>query len=325
METTIESFFEHEPTSGLQRFADDVRRGLSGNPKSIPSFYFYDRAGSRLFEKICEQPEYYCTRAETEILERHARYIVEQCPDPVQIVELGSGSSIKTRVLLEAFVDAQTRTTYVPIDISREILAESAAELDRLFPPLAVKPVVASYEIGMDSVNPADGSVLLVWLGSSIGNFERDAAKKFLSRLRLRLSPGDGLLLGVDLIKDSTLLEAAYNDRAGVTAEFNRNLLVRINRELGGTFNHEKFGHRAIYNPREERIEMYLVSLRPQQVYIGALDMTFAFQEGERIHTENSYKYHADEIAALAGEFGVDDLRQWFDSGRLFSLNLFQV
>jgi len=309
----------------LRRFAADVRRGFSRFPKSLPCVYFYDRTGSQLFERICRQPEYYCTRAETEILEEHSRDIVMKCPDPVQVVELGSGNSAKTRMLLEAFVRARVRATYVPIDISADILVESAAKLDRLFPSLVVKPVVARYEEGIEKVDPNNGHILLLWLGSSIGNFERKAAKKFLTELRDQLLRGDRLLLGVDLIKDRTLLDAAYNDNAGVTAAFNLNLLARINRELGGGFDLERFGHLAFFNSEEGRIEMYIVSLYEQQVFIRDLNMTVMFHEGEKIHTENSYKYHPEEIGDLAEAFSGPTRWQWFDSRRLFSLNLFEA
>jgi len=311
--------------SALHQFGADVRRGLGGSPKSIPCIYFYDRTGSRLFEEICRQPEYYCTRAEAEILENRCRDIALECPDPIQVVELGSGNSAKTRILLEAFVQAQKRTTYVPIDISRDILAESAEKLDRIFPTLAVRPVEARYEEGIEKVDPDDGHILLLWLGSSIGNFERKAAKKFLDGLRSQLLSGDRLLLGVDLIKDHVLLEEAYNDRAGVTAAFNLNLLTRINRELGGEFQLERFGHRAFFNSGEGRIEMYLVSLCDQRVLIRDLEMKVMFREGERIHTENSYKYRAGEIRDLAAGFTGPGRRQWFDSRRMFSLNLLEA
>jgi L-histidine N-alpha-methyltransferase len=309
----------------VRQFAADVRAGLGQSPKSLPYVYLYDKSGSLLFEKICLQPEYYCTRAEGEILQKHAPEIAGYCSNPMQIVELGSGNSSKTRILLKAFVESGIRTTYVPIDVSQEILAQSAAELRRIFPRLTVKPVAARYEAALEMLDLTDGSVLLVWLGSSIGNYERKTAKEFLAGLRRQLSNGDNLLIGVDLIKDRKTLEAAYNDRSGVTAAFNRNLLVRINRELGGTFNAEQFDHEAIFNDAEGRIEMYLVSRCEQKVRIEALDMTVCFSEGERIHTENSYKYRVEEIADLAGALTGSPLRQWFDSRRQFSLNLFEI
>jgi L-histidine N-alpha-methyltransferase len=308
-----------------RQFAADVRAGLGKSPKSLPCVYFYDKAGSLLFEEICRQPEYYCARAEGEILRRHAHDIAACCSDPIRIVELGSGSSAKTRILLKAFIEAKLRTTYVPIDVSQEILAHSAADLRRIFPGLTVKPVTARYEDGLERLDPGDGPILLVWLGSSIGNYEPEAAKEFLGGLRHQLSTGDNLLLGVDLIKDREILEAAYNDRSGVTAAFNLNLLARINRELGGTFDLERFDHQAIYNAAEGRIEMYLVSCCDQQVQIKNPGMTIRFSEGERIHTENSYKYRVEEIADLVGEMSESPVRQWVDSRRQFSLSLFEV
>ncbi len=309
----------------LRQFAVDVRNGLGASPKSLPCVYFYDKAGSQLFEKICRQPEYYCTRAEKEILQKHSHDIAAYCTNPVQIVELGSGSSVKTRILLEAFVEAHMRTIYSPIDVSHEILAESAAELRRMFPPLKVKPISARYEDGMKAVDTGDGTILLVWLGSSIGNYKPKDARKFLAGLRQTLSHGDKILLGADLIKDRAILEAAYNDRSGVTADFNLNLLARINRELGGTFSLDRFDHNAVFNAAEGRIEMYLISRCDQQVQIEALDMTVSFSEGERIHTENSYKYHPEEIASLAEAINSYLVHQWYDSRRHFSLSLFEA
>jgi dimethylhistidine N-methyltransferase len=313
---------ENDP---LEQFAEDVRNGFGASPKSLPCVYFYDKTGSQLFEKICRQPEYYCTRAEKEILQKHASDIAAHCPGPLRIVELGSGSSIKTRILLKAFMDSHRQTTYVPIDVSHEILTESASDLRRMFPPLSVKPIAARYEDGMEMLDPAAGAILLVWLGSSIGNYEPKAARKFLARLCQALSPGDSVLLGIDLRKDRSILEAAYNDRSGATAAFNRNLLLRINRELGGTFDPDRFGHQALFNEAEGRIEMYLISLCDQRVRIEALDMVVSFTEGERIHTESSYKYNPDEIASLAEVIRAPLAHQWFDSQRHFSLNLFNI
>jgi len=314
----------HENDS-IRQFAADVRNGLGSLPKSLPCVYFYDKTGSQLFEKICRQPEYYCTRAEKEIIQKHARDIASHCSDPIQIVELGSGSSAKTRILLEAFIKARMRTTYVPIDVSREILTESAAGLRRMFLPLVVKPIAARYEDGMEMLDQADGSILLVWLGSSIGNYKPKAAREFLAELCQTLSCGDKLLLGVDLIKDRATFEAAYNDRSGVTAAFNLNLLARINRELGGKFDLDRFDHNAVFNTAEGRIEMYLISRCDQKVQIEALNMVVSFSEGERIHTENSYKYRPEEIASLAEAINASLVHQWFDTHRHFSLSLFEV
>jgi dimethylhistidine N-methyltransferase len=313
---------ENDPT---QQFAADVRTGLSSSSKSLHCVYFYDEIGSRLFEKICQQPEYYCTRAETEILQKHAGDIADRSSDPIQIVELGSGSSAKTRILLEAFIEARLETSYVPIDVSPEILSESAEKLRDMFPALNVKPIAARYEDGMGELDPDDGTILVVWLGSSIGNYDRREARKFLSRLREELSQNDSLMLGVDLIKDRKTLEAAYNDSSGVTEAFNLNLLARINRELGGAFDLNTFEHKAVFNESEGRIEMCLISREAQEVKIEALDMTVSFAKGEAIHTENSYKYHPDEIVSLAETIDMRLVQQWFDAQRQFSLSLFEL
>jgi L-histidine N-alpha-methyltransferase len=323
--TPIDTSLHINELDSVQQFAEDVRAGLGKTPKSLPCIYFYDETGSKIFEQICRQPEYYCTRAEGEILQTHACDIAAHCCDPVQIVELGSGSSAKTRILLEAFVEAKIQTTYVPIDVSPEILSEGADRLRKVFPFLVIKPIAARYEDGLEKLDSRNEPVLLLWLGSSIGNYERTSAKRFLGRLRRQLTAGDSLLLGVDLIKDVSELEAAYNDRAGVTAAFNLNVLERINRELGGTFNPEQFEHDAVFNTAEGRIEMYLISRCRQQVQIEALDMTIQFSRGERIHTENSYKYHPEEIAGLGEAISANLVHQWFDARKRFSLNLFDI
>jgi L-histidine N-alpha-methyltransferase len=309
----------------VEAFARDVRIGLSKSPKSLPCIYFYDSAGSRFFEWICRQPEYYCTRAEAEILQKHAGDIAACFSGPTQIVELGSGSSVKTRTLLEAFINSETPTTYLPIDISPGILTESAAGLRRAYPELNVKPIAARYEDGLSLLDPTHENILLIWLGSSIGNYERERAKKFIAGLSHQLSSGDRLLLGIDLIKDALILEAAYNDRAGITAAFNLNILKRINRELGGNFRIDQFKHRAVFNTALGRIEMYLISCCDQEVWINEPSLNVSFSKGESIHTENSYKYSTGEIEALGKSAGLRLLHQWLDSGQLFSLNLFEV
>ena len=308
-----------------RQFAEDVRDGLSKGAKSLPCVYFYDGRGSRLFEDICDQPEYYPTRAEREIIRERADDIAAIAPDPVQVVELGSGSSAKTVHLLEALLEARERVTYLPVDVSRDVLNESAAQLRETFPPLVVKPVAARYEEGLRAVDSHGGGVFLLWLGSSIGNLEKEEAGSFLAELRSRLSSGDRMLIGIDLVKGREVLEEAYNDEAGVTAEFNLNLLARINRDLGGTFDLDNFRHVAIYNAGKGRVEMYLQSCCDQAVTIKSLDMKVTFREDERIHTENSHKYDFHEIDSLACRARLKLLDQWFDSGCLFSLNLFGV
>jgi len=306
-------------------FAGDVQAGLCQSPKRLSCVYFYDHAGSMIFEQICRQPEYYCTRAEMEILKMYSSEIASLCSKPERIVELGSGSSVKTRILIEAFIDSENPISYYPIDISEEILIQSAKKLKQNYPLLKPHPIVASYEEGLGRLDSTEGTTLLIWLGSSIGNYEPKSAAAFLQQICNRLSNGDRILIGIDLIKDPQILEAAYNDSAGITASFNLNLLARINRELGGNFRLEHFSHRAVFNPEEGRIEMYLVSNCEQTVYIEALDVTVSFSNRESIHTENSYKYGFDGIEALAHNSGMTLLHQWFDSKEQFSLNLFET
>ena len=313
------------PADSDSIFAHDVRIGFGKSPKSLPCLYLYDRIGSSLFERICRQPEYYCTRAEAEILESHARDIASICSRSSRIVELGSGNSEKTRILLETFIDSGKQTTYFPIDISQGILEKSAVILKEACPPLEVRPITARYEDGLTMLEPSNEGILLLWLGSSIGNYEPDSAKAFVERLQSQLSTGDYFLLGVDLIKDPAVLEAAYNDRSGVTAAFNLNLLSRINRELGGHFHLERFKHHAIFNSDKGCIEMYLVSNCDQEVRIDALDLAIPFTEGERIHTENSFKYTPEEIPLLGNHGRLLLTNQWLDSQKQFSLNLFKV
>ncbi len=312
-------------TAADRKFADDVRDGLSLSPKALPCVYFYDDRGSRLFEDICRQPEYYPTRAEREILLSRAPDIAEMAPDPVKVVELGSGNSEKTIHLLEAMVEAREQVTYLPIDVCPDILEDSAAELKEKLPDLEVKPIAARYEEGLKAVDGDEARVLLLWLGSSIGNLGREEAASFVAGLSGDLSRGDRMLIGIDLVKGRNVLEQAYNDEAGVTAAFNLNLLARINRELGGNFDLERFRHVAEYNPAEGRVEMYLESLSDQVVSVGGVNAEVTLKAGERIHTENSYKYDLEQIDALAERGGIRALRQWFDSKCMFSLNLFEV
>jgi L-histidine Nalpha-methyltransferase len=303
-------------------FASDVAAGLAAEPKQLSCRYFYDREGSRLFEAICELPEYYLTRAETEILERHAPEIASLFPDDVTVIELGSGNAVKTRLLLEALLSGQ-QVRYVPIDICRPVLEESAADLLQRFPPLEIVAIAAEYHEGLRHLGSESGRPrLILWLGSNIGNFTRAEAATFLRRIRDTMTSADRMLVGVDLRKDRAVLEAAYDDARGVTAAFNRNLLARINHELNGNFDLGAFQHRAIYNQDLGRIEMYLVSRRAQSATIGRIGLTVRFAAGETIHTENSYKYSLAEINALATAAGLQDLRFWQDAAGRFSLHL---
>jgi dimethylhistidine N-methyltransferase len=308
----------------LAVFARDVAAGLNSVPKSLPCCYFYDRLGSRLFEAICELPEYYLTRAENEILGAHAEEIAALFLQPTDLVELGSGSAAKTRLLIEAFLRRGTLQRYVPLDICRSMLEETSIELLRDYPALRVLAIAGEYREALQHLGTTAASrKLVLWLGSNIGNLEREEAGRFLGEIRDTLAPGDGVLIGIDVRKDSALLEAAYDDACGVTAAFNRNILARINQELGGQFDLRTFAHRARYDAEAGRIEMYLVSDRNQEVAIDHLRLAVSFAAGEAMHTENCYKYSLAEIEALAAAARMRCRQTWFDGERRFSLSVF--
>jgi L-histidine N-alpha-methyltransferase len=308
----------------LARFVRDVAAGLTASPKRLPCCYFYDRLGSRLFEAICELPEYYLTRAETAILRAHAEDIADLFPSATDLIELGSGTAAKTRLLLEAFLRRHGTLRYVPLDICRTVLEESSLDLLRTYPTLDILAITGEYQEGLEHLRSTAASrKLILWLGSNIGNLERDEAARFLARVRQTLTPGDRLLVGIDLRKDRATLEAAYDDACGVTAAFNRNILGRINRELDAHFDLKTFQHRAVWNEEIGRVEMYLVSTCAQQVAIGRSGIDVLFTAGEAIHTENSDKYARAEIEALAAVAGLLFERHWLDPNGLFSVNLF--
>ncbi|MGH2372654.1 MAG: L-histidine N(alpha)-methyltransferase [bacterium] len=304
-------------------FAREVEAGLRADPKRLPCRYFYDREGSLLFEAICALPEYYLTRAEGEILEVRAAEIVSHLPRDATLLELGSGSAAKTRVLIQAFLQREGALRYVPVDISRSMLEESSMRLVEEYPAVEITAIAGDYHDGLRQLKvEADRPKLILWLGSNVGNLERREAASFIRSVQDTMSPWDRLLVGIDLRKDRAVLQRAYDDSRGVTARFNRNILARINRELGGRFDLETFHHRAIYNEQFGRIEMYLVSGRRQLIPIDRLRLEVPFAAGETIHTENSYKYSFAEIEALASAAGLRIESQWLDTDRWFSLNL---
>ena len=304
--------------------AGEVRAGLTANPKRLPCRFFYDAEGSRLFEMICELPEYYLTRAEQEIIEERSAEVVSRFPHGATVIELGSGSSAKTRHLIERFLRRDGRLLYVPVDISQSMLEERAHALLDEFPGLEIMAVAGEYQEAMSHFRKDFGKPkLILWLGSNIGNLDRPEAVEFLRCLRTLMSQEDRLLVGMDLRKDRRTLEAAYDDAQGVTAQFNRNILARINRELGGQFDLSRFHHRARYDENEGRVEMHLESAVAQTVRIAALDLAVPFEAGETIHTENSYKYSPAEIEETVAPAGLRVAEQWLDSERRFSLNLF--
>ena len=313
------------PESDLRAaFIRDVQDGLTRSPKTLPPQYFYDAKGSRLFEQICALPEYYLTRAEFEILRAHADEAVAHLAEPISLVELGSGSSVKTRLLIEACLRRNGQLRYVPIDISVSALEESAAALSQEYPQLEIEPVAGEYEEGFRRLaQETDRSKLILFLGSNLGNLSVKAARAFLLRMRKSMNSGDRALIGIDLRKDRKTLEAAYDDASGVTAQFNMNMLERINRELGGRFDMSAFKHRAVYNENAEtlRIEMHLVSQKAQTARIEAAGVDVRFEKGETIHTENSYKYTLKQIDALAEAADFDVEMRRLDRKRRFSLN----
>ena len=309
----------------LDAFAADVRDGLTQMPKRLSPRYLYDRRGSWLFERICSLDEYYLTRAETQIIERYQDEILDGISGCSALVELGSGSSVKTAALLGGAVERGADATYVPIDVSREMLAHSAAGLLRRFPSLNITALAAEYADALEHVAAAyDEPKCVMWLGSSIGNLEREDAARFLARARRLLSSDDRVLIGIDLRKDPAAIQRAYDDAQNVTARFNRNVLRRINRELGGDFDLTRFAYRATYDADRGRVDMFQVSRCTQTVEIARLGLRVGFEDGEPILTESSLKYSIADIDALAGAVGMCVDRRWVNRDKAYSLNLFR-
>ena len=307
-------------------FAGEVRAGLTASPKSLPCRFFYDAEGSRLFEAISELPEYYLTRAGAEIMEERSGEVVAKLPRGATLIELGSGSSAKTRHLIERFLRRDGRLLYIPVDISRSMLEESAHALLDEFRGLEIIAVAGEYQEAMTHLRRDFGPPkLILWLGSNIGNLDRPEAVEFLRCLRGLMAAEDRLLVGIDLRKEPGVLEAAYDDAQGITAQFNKNILARINRELGGEFDLGRFDHRARYNDGAGRVEIHLESTIAQTIPIAALDLAVRFEPGEMIHTENSYKYSPAEIGETAAAARLRVTEQWLDRKGQFSLNLFTI
>ena len=297
-------------------FREDVIAGLSRRQKTVPPKYFYDARGSRLFEAICRLKEYYPTRCELALTRRHLAAIARFAGDGCQLIEYGSGASVKTRLLLRRLHPA----CYVPVDISESALRAAAGRLAREFPWLEMSAVVGDFSRPLEiPAAQGAGRRVVYFPGSTVGNLTPQEARAFLRRTRRQLGRGGAMLVGVDLKKDAGVLHAAYNDAKGVTAAFNLNLLARINRELGGDFKPRRFRHHAFYNAARGRIEMHLVSLAAQSVRVGS--QRFAFEAGESIHTENSYKYSVGGFRALAERAGFKGAKVWVDAKRWFSLH----
>jgi dimethylhistidine N-methyltransferase len=303
----------------------DVVAGLAADPKTLPCKYFYDAVGSQLFERICDTPEYYPTRTERGILTRNAADIAA-LTGPCEVVELGSGSASKTRILLEAYSRRAEEVHFVPIDVSESILRESSRELVDRYDGLSIRGFSGTYEQALAALHPAPAPArMFVFLGSTLGNFGASERAAFMARIRGAMAPGEYFLLGIDRRKDPAIIEAAYNDAEGLTARFNLNMLSHLNRRFHGDFVVANFAHRAIYETRRHQIEIYLDSLVAQQATLLDLDLSVSLVEGEAIRTEISKKFDPGELAAEFAPLGLEHAATWSDDQEWFSLLLFQL
>ena len=303
-------------------FSLAVADGLSKQQKSLPCRYFYDLAGSKLFEQICELPEYYLTRTEQKIFEDHVTDIIDALGHELAIVEFGSGNSVKTRLLINAALNRQKHLHYIPIDISSSFLKTSSHALLGEIDQLSITAIAAEYTDAIPIIPDLQEPRLFLFIGSNIGNFNRAEAVSFITKIRKQMGLRDRLLISFDLVKASHILEAAYNDSAGVTAAFNKNLLTRINRELGANFSISEFDHYAPFVQEHSRIEMRLISKYPQRVYINNLQQGFTFEQGEYIHTEDSHKYTFESFAEICRAAGLETQTQWLDKHKWFAVAL---
>ncbi|MFL5308676.1 MAG: L-histidine N(alpha)-methyltransferase [Polyangia bacterium] len=301
-----------------------AREGLLRPDKRLPAWLLYDARGSALFEQITDLPEYYPTRTERAILTAHAAEMIDAVGPPVAVAELGAGTASKTRLLLSALLERQRGAVYVPIDVSPSALALAKTALAS-FRRLSVHPVVGRYPEDLGVLDAIPGRRLLLFLGSNLGNYDPEPAAALLSAVRARLRPGDAFLIGTDLRKSGRILVPAYDDAAGVTARFNKNVLARLNGDLGGDFDLQAFRHVVRWNAVASRVELYLESLRAQEVRLRALATVIPFAAGERIHTESSYKFTRQGVRALVGAAGFQWERSWEDERRWFAVHLVRV
>ncbi len=319
------------PEAAYTALGAEVYRGLTSRPKTLCPWLFYDAEGSRLFEEITELDEYYVTRTERSILQEHADEMLACAAGhggttrDLTLIELGAGTATKTGLLLKAAVRRQEAVTYYAIDISETALEEAKQRIEEEIPGVTVQTQVGDYTEGLGHVEANGTRRLVLYIGSSMGNFEPAAAHHLLRDLRKQLAPGDLLLLGVDLVKDIATLIAAYDDAKGVTEEFNKNVLVRLNTEMGANFDLRKFRHKVRWNGDQSRIEMHLESLMAQEVAIPALDLRVAFRRGETIHTENSYKFTPERVTELLTQAGYGVMHGWSDPHRWFGVFLARV
>jgi L-histidine N-alpha-methyltransferase len=326
LESTYEVIQVAGVPSSTNTFAQDVLSGLGAESKELPAKYFYDAVGSRLFESICLQPEYYPTACEAEILELYADCITARFPSGVRLTDLGSGDCRKSSLLIRQLLREKRQFTFVPVDICEDAVRSSIHALGKTFAgsTLAIQGIVAEYFDALASLRQRHEPVVVLFLGSNIGNFEEGGDERFLNRLHAVLKPGDSAIIGFDLIKDTNVICAAYNDANGVTCEFNLNLFDRINRELGGNFDRRYFVHRPLFNTKLSRMESHLMSLREQTVTIAATGRSFNFRENEMIHVESSYKYSPQKISWLAEQTGFAIQAQFEDPNHYFQDAVFQ-
>ena len=315
-------YYEPNGERTYKTFADEISNSLSSNQKSINPKFFYDEKGSHLFEKICTLPEYYLTNTEISILNQLDDKISLYLDGDYRLVELGSGSSTKTRILIQILERLQTYVEYIPIDISR-ILKTSSRILQSDFKRLNITGIIDEYESGLKFLKYYDTKKnLIIFLGSSFGNFDLEDGSKFLSKINSAMKKDDLFLIGLDLVKDKKILECAYNDSEGITAQFNLNILSRINSELGGNFDLQKFRHHAVYNEDQNKIEMYLRSIDRQIINIPQADLTLNLEKDELIHTENSQKFTISNIKQMSEKAGFEIKDMWYDEKQYFAMIL---
>jgi L-histidine Nalpha-methyltransferase len=320
-------YFESALAPGLrEELILEVRRRLVIQPRSLAPWMFYDDDGSRLFERITTLPQYYPSRTERGILARRADAIIAAVlaatPQPLRVLDLGAGSATRTSILLEAAVRAQADVIYMPVDVSSDALSVACQSVESTLPKVRTEPIILNHVMHPPKLEPFDGTTLLLYLGSSIGNFSPGEAREILRNLGCQLQAGDAFVLGTDLVKNISTLVSAYNDDEGVTAAFNLNILRRLNKELGADFDLDSFQHRAQWNLAESRIEMHLESLHDQDVYIAATGLELNFVKGETIHTENSCKFTDEVVAALLEDSGLQIESTWKDERDWYAVTL---
>ena len=332
MSVGIQVLSKHDPIQLKSEFSQNVKEGLATTPKKISSSFFYDAKGSSIFEEIMDMPEYYLSDCEYEIIENYKQDILEKVSDaPFRLVELGAGDGRKTRILLEHFLQEGAEFEYVPIDISHGATTKLVDDIKENFPELKVNAIVSDYDEGLSSLkelNSQNGNNrqnLVLFLGSSIGNFTLSSALNFCQNLSKNLKENDFLFMGFDLLKSPEIMMKAYKDSQGITSRFNLNILERINRELDGNFNIDLFEHHAIYDPIEKTMKSYILSKEKQNVRIGSLDKEYTFDAWEAIYTENSWKYSLEDIKALATKSDFSVLRFFQDSRNYYTNTMWKV